>query len=139
MISLKLSTNFSSYFCSMKLKERHVSVKNGFSIIGLVVLLLLSPCKIRHVVQDFFDVPQTEVSSKNKTTPNFSCCQLRNLPGNDTKTSSLSRDIVINTNETRFQTLCFNTSIKFTNTSETRELPTGVPLYILYQHLKVHL
>lgn len=45
-----------------------------FSIWGLVLLLIVSPCKVRNFIQEELGFPKTEVSNKSQTTlKNVSC------------------------------------------------------------------
>lgn len=112
------------------------------SVIGLALLLLLSPCKVRNHLQAQLGVTQTDVVNKNKTTlPNTTCNLsevvestiqsaiptfhfLSSLAKNNTQSSSYERVVV---------ELLQNPNNQVKSTSFL------APLYILYQNFKAYL
>lgn len=139
MISLKLSLKNSMYFCVVSIKTRQHTVQNSFSIFGLVLLFLLSPCQVRHLVQGAFGVPQTKVTNLNKAELNNTHCQVLKLVQSDTKNSEVSKPFCFNTTSEQGY-LYQNYSKNKTSCYSKSNAPSGrIPLYILYRHLKLHL
>lgn len=109
--------------------------------LGLVVLLLLSPCKVRNFIQAELGIPQTEVTNKSKS----------NLV--DSNCSDLEiADAILSKEIPAFQyDLIFPVPVDFSfknyNYSKKHLQLTGsqdpsvsaVPLYILYQNFKDYL
>lgn len=105
------------------------------SLIGLIALLLFSPCKVRNSVQSALEMPQTEVSSK-------SVCQVYE-----------DMESLVSVTKTIHQNAPANIRIKPQLTSVavdlSRQLDSQIqdksesvnliPYYILYQNLKVHI
>ena len=103
---------------------------------GLIALLLLSPCKVRNSIQTAFELPQTEVSSK-------SVCQV--YEDNETVVSATTTNqqqhipaILYKQPQLTLVSvdLAQQTVTQIEDKSESVAL---IPYYILYQNLKVHL
>ncbi|MCG8183478.1 hypothetical protein [Tenacibaculum piscium] len=57
----------------MKKKLNIKTIQNIIPLLGLVLLLLISPCKIRNFVEAKLGFPTTQVINKSKTTITISC------------------------------------------------------------------
>jgi len=110
------------------------------SIFGLVLLLLLSPCKVRNYIQSELGIPQTKVLNKSQSTISQSNCQTfevsktvqtvseQTFQQSDLFTSEIFRL------EDNFESLyrpCYSCSSRNNSTAV-------VPLYILFQNLKIY-
>jgi len=117
-----------------------VSTNRILLIIGLVVLLLVSPCKVRNFLQVEIGIPKTEVSNKSQTTVSQSNCQDVNLPQIVQSTSKPTLKL-LNLSTLDFYNFIFSDSslkhIFKAYTTKTQQ-ESEVPLYILYQNLKVY-
>jgi hypothetical protein len=123
----------------MKFMEHNTS---AFAILGLAVLLVLSPCKVRNYIQSELGVVQTEASNKSKSAFNPSSCQSLE----QTEEAILSSEEVVQ--QLSFQLVSTpNNFINFKIGSDLKPLlfktrsnrsTASIPLYILYQNLKVY-
>lgn len=114
-----------------------------FPIVGLVFLLLFSPCKVRNFIQAELNVPLTEVSSKSQTTTsNLSCYSSKIVDESLIQVSSSVKVLQL------FFVRTFNFSVQFienipnetvSNYKKKRFLTPSVPLYILFKNFKVYL
>lgn len=119
-----------------------INLKRFYSVIGLAILLLFSPCKVRNFVQDYFGLPLTEVINKSKTTISNANCNVSEL--------SESKSLISNTTNNSTSVL-FLRRLAFFNKVDLKQEKTNhyylkeppaflvVPLYILYKNLKVYL
>ncbi|TXD48342.1 hypothetical protein [Polaribacter sp. IC073] len=117
------------------------AIINIFPILGLALLLLLSPCKIQNFIQGELDFPQTETSKHNKTTiVSSNCDELRissiNLVHKNTssqKSPAILADFKL--------TFCVsNFPVSYTPPPEARNHAVSkISLYILYQNFKDYL
>ena len=106
------------------------------------LLLLLSPCKVKNLIQAELGIPITIASNKSKSTIANSNCNVLELEdaqiavsSNSSKHPSLS---VAKTERFSFSKIAENNII--TNYFKTSSiLVFSVPLFILYQKIKVHL
>jgi hypothetical protein len=112
-----------------------------FSVVALGLLLLVSPCKVRNFIQAELGVEQTQVSNKSQSfVPQFNCQHLEHAEANAliSKTGleftsyagSLNFNVNLDTISHRSLVVKHDTSSK---------VASSVPLYILYNHLKVDL
>ena len=115
-------------------------MNSTLSIFGLVLLLLLSPCKVRNVIQTEFGIPQTKVLNKSQSTVSQSNCQTFELSEalhtTSKQTLQQSGFLIPETTRFDFTTRLLKSSFNF-NTSGNQQV-SGVPLYILYQNLKIY-
>lgn len=114
-----------------------------FPIIGLIFLLLFSPCKVRNFVQAELNVPQTEVSNKSQTTHNQLSCYESEITD-----ASLIQVAASTKISPFFPTKAFNFSLYFiesfpnkitTNYQKKGFITSSIPLYILFKNFKVYL
>ena len=117
-----------------------VSTNRMFSIIGLAVLLLVSPCKVRNFIQAEIGIPKTEVSNKSQTTVSQSNCQDIELSQVVQSTSKPTIKLHKLSTLDFYSFLFSDSSLKHSyKTYTTKTQPESeVPLYILYQNLKVY-
>lgn len=118
--------------------KRIVSV---LSIIGLTILLLVSPCKVRNYIEAELDVPQTEVYNKSKSTLNNSNCSTSEL-------SQINQTISQPQSQQTFFLSPASSHFVFEITDvDAPAFPISrkdfsnatVPLYILYRNIKAFL
>lgn len=126
------------------MKENNSISKNKslLSILGLVLLLLLSPCKVRNYIEAELHIPQTEVVNKGITTVTSSSCLSTDNIKNTVTVSKFSLEFAPALLFYKFNK-AFNTAIDFTpkslnNFSSKNESVVFVPLYILHQNFKVY-
>ncbi|WP_458626236.1 hypothetical protein [Winogradskyella sp. PC D3.3] len=127
----------------MKISYHIKQLTSTLSIIGLVLLLLFSPCKIRNSIQEVFELPKTEVSNKSIASLKQGTCDI----SNDAETV-LSKSII---NLQISQAVLFKPS-QFNNDvialskrpitqyyNARSAVPPLAPYYILYQNNKAYL
>ncbi len=110
------------------------------SIFGLVLLLLLSPCKVRNFIEAELGIPQTKVLNKSQSTISQSNCQtfaFSETIQTVTKPNFQQPDFLVSeVSHFEFTTYLLRHSFNL-NTSRNQQV-SNVPLYILYQNLKVY-
>lgn len=110
------------------------------SLFGLVLLLLLSPCKVRNFIQAELGYPQTKVLNKSQTTVSTTNCLVFDATEiNNSSSTSFTKALDFFINEELF-TFYFPIQSKANNTlliSKSKLIPS-VPLYILYQNIQVY-
>ncbi|NRR92603.1 hypothetical protein HSX10_13600 [Winogradskyella undariae] len=127
----------------MKIPNHIKQATSALSIIGLVLLLVFSPCKVRNSFQNIFELPTTEVSNKSISSLKNRVCDV-----------SIDAEIVISKSYNNLQISqavlskksIFNTSVIASskkqisqNYSARGEIPPLAPYYILYQNNKAYL
>ncbi len=116
---------------------------NILPVFGVVVLLLLSPCKVRNYIQAELDIPLTKVANKSQTTISNVNCIDTDLATNAftlAKEKSLTQKLPVILTDV---TLAF-TITDFSNNHKPyynarNQSVSAIPLYILYQHFKDYL
>lgn len=121
----------------------HIKQPSSFLfIIGMIVLLLVSPCKVRNSIQTSLGIPLTNVLNKSISVVNENDCSVH-----------VSNNLKISSYQIKFQrslpTLVKTTfkSLNFTQTgliispssSVFQELIVEIPFYILFKNFKFHL
>ena len=123
------------------MKEK-IEIKKYYSILsmyGLVLLLLLSPCKVRNFVQAELGLPQTNVLNKSQTTISSTSCVTFDIAKTN-QSSSSDKKAPENLASNEFFAFHFPVQLKITNThriSKSKLIPS-LPLYILYQNIQVY-
>ena len=115
-------------------------VNTILSIFGLVLLLLLSPCKVRNFIQAELGVPQTKVSTKSQSTISQSNCKTfeRSETIKTNSKISVQQALFLDFEAYRFDFITYLVKPSFNlNTSQSQQA-TDVPFYILYQNLKIY-
>ena len=112
----------------------------ALSIFGLVLLLLLSPCKVRNFIQAELAIPQTKLLNKSQSTISQSNCQTFELSETIqtiTKSNFQQSDFLISeTSHFDFTSYLLRNSFNL-NTLRNQQA-SDVPFYILYQNLKIY-
>ena len=112
-----------------------------FSVLALGFLLLFSPCKVRNFIQAELGVEQTQVSSKSQSYVTQLNCQTQDIAQTKALTSKLDFDQTSSTGSLNFNvdldTISHRSLVVKYDTSS--KVASSVPLYILYNHLKVDL
>ncbi|MGJ5641350.1 hypothetical protein [Formosa sp. S-31] len=110
------------------------------SLIVLIVLLLLSPCKIRHFIQEELGLTKTEVLNKSKSTYSTSSClsfeNTKALPVLDILTGEPAHFPGSLYNYTSQVLLLVGAPEITQPTPQKKNVP--IPLYILYLNLKIY-
>lgn len=116
-------------------------ISTALSVLGLALLLLVSPCQVRNFIQAELGLPQTEVSNKSKTALTQSSCQTPEVSETDlipTTRSTLSvSPIEPQSNYLGFKSL--DLPAIFSPFTERNHPVAFVPFYILYRNFKVYL
>lgn len=124
------------------MKER-LEIKNISSILsifGLALLLLLSPCQVRNFIQAELGIPQTKVLNKSQSTISQSNCRTFEIPETiqtNSKPIFQLPDFLIS-EAYHFEFTINLLSHSFILNPSRNQLVSDVPLYILYQNLKVY-
>ncbi|MEQ3665368.1 MULTISPECIES: hypothetical protein [unclassified Olleya] len=109
-------------------------------LLGLVILLLLSPCKVRNFIQVELGLTQTEVSNKSQATVSYLDCNDFEITNTSFQKSTSSVDFTA-------IILDVNTAFVVSDISKSYLQPdqkgnysvSKIPLYILYQNFKDYL
>ena len=128
------------YFYKVKegLEIKNVSLM--LSILGMALLLMFSPCKVRNFIEVELGLPQTEVLNKSQSIVSQSDCQ------------SFEASEIVQTNSqptlhqpdflfTDASNIEISTNLPnhlFTSHTSVFQQVADIPLYILYQNLKIH-
>lgn len=124
------------------MKEK-LEINNFYSILslfGLVLLLLLAPCKVRNFIQAELGVPQTKVLNKSQTTiSTISCVTFDVADINGSSSITVTKTLDSSVDEKLF-TLHYSVQSKVNNIlriSKSKLIPS-IPLYILYHNIQVY-
>lgn len=108
-------------------------------VMGLALILLFSPCKVRNFIQSGLDLAQTQVLNKSKSTFSQSSCQTFEISTTDQTRSkqdpNFSKPLPTESYSVDFSDHARKPS-KTTLPSEYQSI-SDVPLYILYKNLRV--
>jgi len=120
------------------------SIQAALPVVGLVLLLLLSPCKVRHFIQAELGVPQTQVLNKSQTSLGQSNCNsaidstilaFRSTPRAQQTQALLA---IFSKLELASTLLVFPHRFAFSHASKIYAA-SPIPLYILYHRFKNYL
>lgn len=109
-----------------------------FPVLGLVLALMLSPCKVRNFIQAELGAPVTEVTNKSKTAlGNVDCAELTFAVTKLAQKKSLAQVLPFadGPSEWLFDTSVIR-SITFPFDQERNHSASPIPLYILYRNFK---
>lgn len=109
---------------------------------GLVVLLLLSPCKVRNFIQVELGIQQTEVTNKSQSTISNTSCSDAEVSNNSilVKEKTFSQQLAAISTSNDFAFGISHFSNNYVSIHRDRNYSTSViPLYILYQNFKDYL
>lgn len=124
----------------MKEKLEIKKFHSVLSLLGLALLLLLSPCKVRNFIQAQGGVPQTNVLNKSLATISKASCVTFNVAEiNHSSSTLVKKALDFSVNEALFP-IHFPVHSKTTNTLRISKskLISSIPLYILYQNIQVY-
>lgn len=108
---------------------------------GLLLLLALSPCKVRNFIELQLGIPQTSVLNKSQTTiTNSNCAELETSTFNTNPAKKHTKTLATITAGFQFVIRFIPTKKTDTNYQETSlHNVVNIPLYILYQQFKDYL
>ncbi|MFN2260822.1 MAG: hypothetical protein ABR595_01995 [Psychroflexus sp.] len=116
------------------------TTKHVLPFLGLALLLLFSPCKIRNFIQAEFGVPQTEVTNKSQTTLSSSNCSILKTVA----TTVVEKKITVQNSVATLagKGLAFNV-VNFPDYyippyQARNHSGSLIPFYILYQNIQVY-
>lgn len=123
--------------------KKKLEIKKYYSILsiyGLVLLLLLSPCKVRNFVQAELGLPQTNVLNKSQTTISSTSCVAFDIAETNHSSSTSEKKAPENLASDEFFAFHFPVQLKINNTLRIgkSKLVPSLPLYILYQNIQVY-
>ena len=125
----------------MEVSKKHTALFHSVSVTLLIALLLLSPCKVRNLIQAEIGVTTTAASNKSKSTLSKTACVTAKEIA--TISSANTAEVQLHAVLPTPISFCWNAAeIKnqpcLINASQTRR-NKSVPLYILYQNFRDHL
>lgn len=117
-----------------------ISLRSILGLLGLAVLLIVSPCKVRNAIQAELGIPTTSVSNKSLSAQGNSCLNM-DVASSATK---ITKSIVKQAPTLLGGSLPIANILNFSKlksyTSDNKDAYTSsVPRYILYRNLKLHL
>lgn len=123
--------------------KEQFKIKNVFTtlpILGLALLLLLSPCKVRNFIQSELDLAQTQVLNKSQSAFSQISCQDFEITTSDNtrpkQNLNISKALPLESYTTTLtEHPCKDSKIILLSDYDST---SDVPLYILYQNLKVY-
>lgn len=120
----------------LKIKETSLIL----SIFGLVLLLLFSPCKVRNFIQVEFGIPQSEVLNKSQSIASQSDCLTFEVSKTVLSYSkpSVHQPSFLFTEVDSFEPTVNQIICLFSPYKSVNKLVSDIPLYILYQNLKIY-
>lgn len=127
-------------FVNMKEPSGIKNISSMLSILGLVLLILFSPCKVRNYIQAELGIPQTKVTNKSQSTISQSNCQTFEVAATIQKTSkpTLRQSGFLTAETYRLETTVKSLHQSYSPCSSESNSTSVVPLYILYQNLKIY-
>ena len=131
---------FNLKFTKVKEGCKIYKVNSILSIFGLVLLLLLSPCKIRNFIQAELGIPQTKVLNKSQSAlSQFNCQNFELSQTVQTVSKKTLQQPVFQPSRTSGFEFTINLIRHSFNLNILRkELVSNIPLYILYQNIQVY-
>ncbi len=110
------------------------------SVFGLVVLLLLSPCKVRHFIQAEIGVAQSETLNKSQSTISTFGCETLEVADTLQKSSAKKYNFSKGQLSEAYKHGVFEQPEQVSPLLNSQEIlrVSTVPLYILYRNLKVY-
>lgn len=122
--------------------KKSLNIKTILIPLGLIFLLLLSPCKVRNFFEIEFNFSQTKVSNKSKSTIISSNCSNFKTTTKSTLTKEERKIQILPVFITKFKFIFIQAGV-FVNSLKPYDSInysiSTIPLYILYQNFKSHL
>ncbi len=110
------------------------------SILGIALLLLFSPCKVRNFIEVELGLPQSEFLNKSQSVVSQSVCQtfdLSEIIHSSSKPTIQKPDFLISDDSNSEFRVDLHNYI-FTPYTSVIQQVADIPLYILYQNLKIY-
>ena len=112
----------------------------ALSIVGLAMLLLFSPCKVRNFIEAELGLPQSEVLNKSQSiVSQFNCQTIEVAKAVQSQSKpTVQQPVFLVAEASDFEFRAQLHSQLFTPfISESQQVP-DIPLYILYQNLQIY-
>ena len=127
----------------MKISNYIKQLTSILSIIGLVVLLIFSPCKVRNSIQEVFETSKTEVSNKSISSLKNGSCDIstdtETIISTANQSLQLSQAILIKHKQFNIKTASLADRPITQYYNARAEIPPLAPYYILFQNNKAYL
>lgn len=127
----------------MKISNHIKQLTSILSIIGLVVLLVFSPCKVRNSIQEVFATTKTEVSNKSISSLKNGTCDISTDAETIISTSNislqLSKAVLVKPSQFNFNIASLSDRPITQYYNARAEIPPLAPYYILFQNNKAYL
>ena len=110
------------------------------SILGVALLLLFSPCKVRNFIEVELGLPQSEFLNKSQSIVSQSDCQsfdLSEIIHSSSKPTIHKPDFLISDDSNSEFRVNLHSCLFKPYTSVIQQV-ADIPLYILYQNLKIY-
>ncbi len=118
---------------------RFSSIRPLLLVSGLILLLLLSPCKVRNFIQAELGIPQTEVTNKSQSTLSQASCEIfETQTAHQTASESPIQLPDGNAEEWTFQFVGNSKKKEVLPNPISAQRAPNIPFYILYQNLLVY-
>lgn len=127
----------------MKQQVQRKSIISLLPIFGMIVLLLLSPCKVRNFIEASIEAPLTQVTNLNQTTlSSTNCISAEEIAVNDATVTKSSKQVLpvftAKTLKIEDDNIYSATTLNL-GYEKLLDLTSTVPLYILYRNFKGYL
>ncbi|EPR70606.1 hypothetical protein ADIWIN_3467 [Winogradskyella psychrotolerans RS-3] len=113
------------------------------SIIGLAVLLVFSPCKVRNSIQDIVETPKTEVSNKSISSLKSSVCDISTDAelgiSKSNHSLQLSQAVLVKLPQFNGNTASLSDRPVTQYYNARADIPPLAPYYILFKNNKAYL
>ncbi len=125
--------------------KRKINIKKICGLLpflGLALLLLLSPCKVRNFIQAELGIPLTEVANKSKTTISNSTCSIFEIASSTLSKTKYATQLIPEIEGTRFSEELAGFALLDGSSPYHKKrnyAVSHIPFYILYQNRKVYL
>lgn len=112
----------------------------AISIVGLAMLLLFSPCKVRNFVEAELGLPQSEVLNKSQSVVSqFNCQTIEVAKAIQPQSKpTVQQPVFLVAEASDFEFRAQLHSQLFTPFISESQLVPDIPLYILYQNLQIY-
>ncbi|WP_114310433.1 hypothetical protein [Winogradskyella arenosi] len=127
----------------MKLPIHIKKISGALALLGLMVLLVFSPCKVRNTIQNSLEIPITKVSNKSISSLTNTLCKssVEAYNSHITAYKKLQFSVAATPNLKDFsfyRGLVLKPLLALTYRARG-EIPPLAPYYILYKHCKAYL
>ena len=127
----------------MKIPNPIKQLNSILSIIGLVVLLVFSPCKVRNTIQEVFETTKTEVSNKSISSLKSSVCDISTdaalAISKSNHSLQLSQAVLVKRPHFNSNTASLSDRPITQYYNARADIPPLAPYYILFKNNKAYL